>query len=87
MYIHLGDDVVVSFKDLIAVVNVEHKMTADLQDIIDIAEVDKKLVPVGKNNKDKSLVIARDKVYLSPISSVTLLKRAQHLSWEEKNDN
>lgn len=76
MYIHLGNDILISSRDLISIVNIENKINPELQDIIDIASVDKKIKYINKKNKHKSLVICDDFVYLSPISSTTLAKRA-----------
>jgi hypothetical protein len=85
MYIHLGNDVIVSFKDIIAIVGIENMITEEAQDIIDIAEVKNRLTVVGKKNK--SMVVCENDVYLSLISSGTLFKRSQHMSWEEKYDD
>ena len=80
MYIHLGNDVLVSFSDLISIINIETQMTKETKDIVSKAETDKNLVMIGREGKDKSLVICTDKVYISPISSATLYKRASHFS-------
>jgi regulator of extracellular matrix RemA (YlzA/DUF370 family) len=84
MYIHLGNDVLVSFSNLISIINIEKQMTKETKAIIDIAELKKKLVMIGREDKNKSLVICKDKVFISPISSSTLFKRASHLNWEDK---
>jgi len=76
MYIHLGNDILISAQDLIAIVNVENRINPEIQDIIDIASLDKKIKYVNQDNKNKSLIICDDFVYLSPISSTTLAKRA-----------
>jgi len=78
MYIHLGNDVVVSAVDVIAILNIEDLISADLRDIIEIAEIEKKLMIISKNEKRKALVICDDRSYISPISSNTLYKRASH---------
>lgn len=78
MYIHLGNDVVISAQSLIAIVNIEEPMSADLQDIIDIAALDRKLINITEKDKKKALVICDDCAYISPISSHTLYKRANN---------
>lgn len=78
MYIHLGSDVVISAQDLIAIVNIEKPMAADLQDILDIAAEERKLINISSKDKNKALVICDDCAYISPISSITLYKRANH---------
>ena len=78
MYIHLGNDVVVSAVDVIAILNIEDLISADLRDIIEIAEIEKKLTIISKNEKRKALVICDNRSFISPISSTTLYKRASH---------
>jgi len=78
MYIHLGNDVVISAVDVIAILNIEEPVSADLRDVIEIAEIERKLINISKKNKRKALVICADRVYISPISSTTLYKRASH---------
>jgi regulator of extracellular matrix RemA (YlzA/DUF370 family) len=78
MYIHLGNDVVISTVDVIAILNMEEPISADLRDVIEIAEIERKIINISKKNKRKALVICADRVYFSPISSNTLYKRASH---------
>ena len=78
MYIHLGSDVVISAQNLIAIVNMEEPMSADVQDIVDIATEERKLINISAKDKKKALVICDDCTYISPISSITLYKRANH---------
>ncbi|MDD2585039.1 MAG: DUF370 domain-containing protein [Syntrophomonadaceae bacterium] len=76
MYIHLGNNYVIAARDIIAILNIEKPYSNDIKEILEIAELDKNLVNIGYNGKEKSMVICDDKVYLSPISSNTLHKRA-----------
>ncbi|MEN6327125.1 MAG: extracellular matrix/biofilm biosynthesis regulator RemA family protein [Syntrophomonas sp.] len=76
MYVHLGNNFIISFKDIIAILNIEPPVSHDLKDIITIARLDKKLINISEKGKEKSMVICDDKVYMSPISSTTLYKRA-----------
>ena len=78
MYIHLGSDVVISAQNLIAIVNIEEPLSADIQDILDIAREERKLINISSKDKKKALVICDDCAYISPISSVTLYKRANN---------
>ncbi|MDD4803162.1 MAG: DUF370 domain-containing protein [Syntrophomonas sp.] len=82
MYIHLGNDMIISAADVIAIINIEAPLSADLQDIIEIAELDKKIINIGKDDKKKSLILCDQKIYTSPISSHTLYKRARHFPKE-----
>lgn len=76
MYIHLGNNYIISSQNIIAILNLESPMSEDIQDIVEMARAEKRLVPISEKGKDKSLVLCDDKVYLSPISSTTLYKRA-----------
>ncbi len=76
MYVHLGNNYIISFSDIIAILNIEPPISHDLKDIIDMARIEKCLVSISEKGKEKSLVICNDKLYLSPISSNTLFKRA-----------
>ncbi len=78
MYIHLGSDVVISAQNVIAILNMEEPLSADLQDIIDIATVERKLINISDKEKNKALVVCQENVYISPISSNTLYKRANN---------
>jgi len=83
MYIHLGSDVVISAQNLIAIVNIEKPLSADIQDILDIATEERKLINISAKDKKKALVICDDCAYISPISSNTLYKRANNYYKED----
>jgi regulator of extracellular matrix RemA (YlzA/DUF370 family) len=76
VYIHLGNNYIIYSQNIIAILNLDPPIAEDIQDIMEIARSEKKLVNISEKGKDKSLVICDDKVYLSPISSHTLFKRA-----------
>lgn len=77
MFIHIGGDTVVRTKDVIAILDVNNKKTKSKKEynFLDRVENGKEVVKI--NNVDvKSLVITNDKIYYSPISSLTLKKRS-----------
>ena len=76
MYIHLGNNHIISAQNVIAILNMEPPLSEDLKDIIDSAKLDKKLINISEKGKEKALIVCDNKVYLSPISSTTLYKRA-----------
>ncbi|NLV20932.1 MAG: DUF370 domain-containing protein [Syntrophomonadaceae bacterium] len=82
MFIHLGNDVVITSQSLIAIINIEDPWSEDIQDAIDMAEMERKLVTISDQEKKKALVICDDRVYISPISSQTLYKRANNFYGE-----
>lgn len=78
MFIHLGNDAVITAQSLIAIINIEDPWSEDVQDVIDLAEMERRLVTISDQEKKKALVICDDGVYISPISSQTLYKRANN---------
>lgn len=76
MYIHLGNNYIISSKNIIAILNLEPPISEDIQDIMEIARSDKILINISEKGKEKALIVCDDQVYLSPISSTTLYKRA-----------
>ncbi len=78
MYIHLGNNYIISAPSVIAILNYEPPVSNDVRDIFEIARMVKDLVSISEKGKEKAVVISDDKVYLSPISSITLYKRVFH---------
>jgi hypothetical protein len=79
MFLHLGENVVVPVKDIIAIFDMETSIYgSDTVQFLRMAEEDGFVERITKE-KPKSFVIAevnkKSKIYLSPISSVTLGKR------------
>lgn len=83
MYLHLGDDIIISGDKIIAIINLEEPVSDILQQLIEDAELDKNLCTVSRSEKRKSLVLCDDCHYLSPITSATLSKRAIHFRKED----
>ncbi|SDI57685.1 extracellular matrix regulator RemB [Alteribacillus bidgolensis] len=79
MFIHLGGDTVIRSKDVVAILD---------QDTHDSSSITKQFLSSHKNRDvieiskelTKSVVVTIDRVYLSPISSLTLRRRAQVVS-------
>lgn len=82
MFLHLGNNKVICGNSVIAILNIEDPIPDDLQEIIENAALDKKLFNISKKDKKKALVICDEGIYLSPISSTTLYKRANHYQEE-----
>jgi regulator of extracellular matrix RemA (YlzA/DUF370 family) len=77
MFLHLGADMVVSLRDVIAITGLKSKKSSTNNDFIDKMRNEKKIIDVSENDA-KSFIITTNKVYLSAISSLTLKKRAGH---------
>ncbi len=91
MYLHLGQNVVVSDQTVIAVLDMDNTTISKItKEFLKGAEEEGFVVTVSQD-LPKSYVICeeggRNKVYISPISSSTLLKRATQgkmLEFEKK---
>jgi len=80
MFLHVGADVVVSLKRIIAILDLKSVSEAESsQEFIQLAQRGKRVVDVA-GGEAKSLVLTDNEAYLSPISSLTLKKRADFLS-------
>ena len=82
MYLHLGGDVAVRIKDIVAIMDMETTSTSKkTREFLKITQKNGEIISVN-NELPKSYVIItqdkRTKVYISPISSQTLLKRANN---------
>lgn len=81
MFLHLGENVVVPLKDVIGIFDFEVSIfNTDTIEFLRMAEEDGFIERVT-NDTPKSFVIAevnkKSKIYLSPITSITLKKRAK----------
>ncbi len=79
MFLHLGENVMVNTKDIVMIFNIEtSSYSLDTTTFLKFAEEDGFIEKIGRE-KPKSCIVAeverKSKVFLSPISSVTLLRR------------
>lgn len=80
MFIHLGGDTVIRSKEVIAILDRQAKETSEITgEFLEFHEKDKKVEEIAKG-MTKSIVITLEKIYLSPISSSTLKRRALFVS-------
>lgn len=80
MFIHIGGDTVVSTKDVISILDHQTvKMSKVTKRFIE-EERKKKRVIDEASEEVKSFVITKDAIYCSPISSLTLKRRAQFVN-------
>lgn len=79
MFLHIGENVVIPQKEVIAILDMESVCSIDSDRFMRISDEEGFVQRVNKE-KPKSIVLTeRDKksiIYLSPISSVTLVKRS-----------
>ena len=79
MYLHIGEDYIVLFKDIISILDFEKAtLSKDSRNFLKEHEKNGQIVTIG-DDIPKSFILISGKVgtqiYLSPISSSTLLKR------------
>ncbi|HUW66008.1 MAG TPA: DUF370 domain-containing protein [Spirochaetia bacterium] len=75
MFLHVGGDVMVAKKDIIAVISAETRRSAITREFFDVARDEGFLVHIAREGKEKSYVLTGREIYISPISCSTLKKR------------
>jgi extracellular matrix regulatory protein B len=83
MFIHLGGDIVVRSADVITILDYHAKSSKITRHFLKKAEDEGRMVTSGSEDC-KSYVITKNKVYTSPISSLTLKRRANFVSSLER---
>ena len=81
MYLHLGQDIIVNERDIVGVFDLDNStVSKHTRDFLARAQKEGRVVNVSME-LPKSFVVCRDKegetVYLSQLSSATLLRRSQ----------
>ena len=82
MFLHLGADVVVNDKDVVAIMDMETTSISKItREYLKKAEKENDVINVSYEDLPKSYVVVKNKnerkIYISPISSATLLKRME----------
>ncbi|TMW71995.1 extracellular matrix regulator RemB [Alteribacter natronophilus] len=76
MFIHLGGDTVIRSKDVVAILDHQSRgMSQDNQEFLSENSSRKKVTEISADTI-KSVVVTEEQIYLSPISSLTLKRRA-----------
>jgi hypothetical protein len=83
MFLHIGGDVVIPVKNIIAIMDIDTTtLSRDTREFLKIAEEEGFVEPISEN-LPKTFIITeiekKSKIYLSPISSVTLQKRSGYI--------
>jgi hypothetical protein len=84
MFVHLGEDILIDAKSIVAIINAENSMGASsTKEFLRVAQEEGF---VKKINEEYASIVVTDKfIYLSPISSQTLKKRAGYIDDLETN--
>jgi extracellular matrix regulatory protein B len=79
MFLHLGENVVIPLKEVIAIFDIDSLESPDSKHFLKVAEEEGFIKKVNKDRPKSFVLTERNKksiIYLSPISSVTLVKRS-----------
>lgn len=84
MFIHIGADYVVRSQDVVMILDSQLAIGSEVnRDFIRKARDEGKMVEM-ENEECKSYIITRNQIYCSPISSLTLKRRAKFVSRLER---
>ena len=85
LFIHLGGDVIIRSKDIITILNRDAQELSSVTNLFLKAEEKRKAKKVISADYIKSIVVTNDEIYYSPVSSLTLNRRAQGRSLTEQS--
>ncbi|MGP4038967.1 extracellular matrix regulator RemB [Gracilibacillus sp. D59] len=80
MFIHIGDDHVIQSKDVIGIIDYSLVTSSTINEEMLKEMKQKQQVVVTDEEETKAVVITPQKVYYSPLSVLTLKKRASMIS-------
>lgn len=78
MFLHLGADVIIPLKEVIAIADLKANGSAINREFLNIMADEKMITDISEGNP-KCFVITDRMVYFSAISSMTLKKRAEYI--------
>ncbi|MFC0525945.1 extracellular matrix regulator RemB [Pontibacillus salicampi] len=76
MFIHLGEDHVIESHDVIAIIDYELLSSSSIVEEMIVNQRNNQRVIESPNEEAKAIVITKDYIYFSPLSVLTLKKRA-----------
>jgi extracellular matrix regulatory protein B len=79
MFLHLGADTIVPLKNLIIITDIKNGQSAINSEFLKVMHEESLISDVSDGNT-KSFIVTDKMVYMSPISSLTLKKRANFLT-------
>lgn len=85
MYLHLGGEICVNIKDIVAIMDMETSSTSKItRDFLRITQKKSRVISVNEELPKSYVLIHTNNettLYISPISSQTLLKRANNFKF------
>lgn len=86
MFIHLGGDMVIRSNKIIGILDYQsNSLSNDNENFLSLNSEKKKVVYISED-KPKSIIITGHEIYLSPISSHTLKRRAESITVLEEEE-
>lgn len=80
MFLHLGEDTVITDENIIGIFDIDNStVNKATRDYLSKAEKDRRIVYVNYD-LPKSFIVTDDKVYISPVNTGTLNRRANKLN-------
>ena len=76
MFLHLGGDVIVPKKDIVAVLDIRSRLSATTREFLQTTGEEGFIIYTAEPGREKTYVITNNEIYYSPISCTTLKKRA-----------
>lgn len=77
MFLHLGDSTVVNTKEIIGIFDMDTStVNKATRDYLNLAQKNNKIIYVNYE-LPKSFVVTNDKIFVCPLNTSTLLKRAK----------
>lgn len=78
MYLHIGNEMMVPYEELVMIIDLESGSHREAtKEYLSFASWEKQMVYVSKQSKNRSVIITKEKIYYSPISADTLVKRSR----------
>jgi len=85
VFIHIGGDTMVRTSDIVGIFDIEVKNSPNTAKFVELARK-KETVKMAEVGAIKSFIVTDQKFYFSPISSLTLKRRAQFVEQSFKLD-
>lgn len=82
MYVHIGNNNIIQYDKIIAILNIDNLIeTKELDEIYKEMKIENDIIDISEGNK-KTLIIVEEnkktKAYISNISSITIAKRIEN---------
>lgn len=83
MLLHIGNEVVIPKKDLVAVFDYDVHVAGPTRNFLRAMRSEDRFIKLSEEGKERSIVLTTERVFISSISCHTLKKRAEAALFEE----